>query len=89
MVILRSQNKITDLLMILAWASPFSYSSLRRRELYAVGLSTRLYVFINQTIFSQDHHCNVLVTIKKIKRLLFAVAFFLRVMRDYPANTRR
>ena len=26
MVILRSQNKITDFLMILAWASPFKYS---------------------------------------------------------------
>ena len=25
MVILRSQNKITDFLMILAWASPFKY----------------------------------------------------------------
>ena len=26
MVILRSQNKITDFLMILAWACPFKYS---------------------------------------------------------------
>ena len=31
MVILRSQNKITDFLMILAWASPF-----KRRHLYTL-----------------------------------------------------
>ena len=30
MVILRSQNKITDFWMILAWASPFKYTSSRR-----------------------------------------------------------
>ena len=36
MVILRTRNKITDFLMILAWASPFNPNLVRRYNDYAL-----------------------------------------------------
>ena len=37
MVILRTRNKITDFLMILAWASPFNVHSI---TVYASGITS-------------------------------------------------
>ena len=42
MVILRTRNKITDFLLILAWASPFNYY---------IGLKKLLISFILQLVF--------------------------------------
>ena len=40
MVILRSQNKITDFLMILAWASPFNAEFKHLVSIYSAFIET-------------------------------------------------
>ena len=48
MVILRSQNKITDFLIILAWASPFNgYGPVSHIELYIIGITVIDYIYIS------------------------------------------
>ena len=52
MVILRTRNKITDFLMILAWASPFKITHLNHNKDQAVGYATsRRYIFKHEIVF--------------------------------------
>ena len=50
MVILGSQNKITDFLLILAWASPFKYDT--ETGPHQEGIALVKYFFQQQILFS-------------------------------------
>ena len=51
MVILRSQNKITDFLMILAWASPFKRIEEKQFSCLKIGIKPEIdCIFENATL---------------------------------------